>query len=363
MAGPQPRSGLLNIKPHMIAVGSKGLAPVSIDLSSNESALGPSPRAVAAGRAAMASAERYHENAARELAEAVAGRYGLDAGRIAVGHGSDDLLARLARAFLEPGSELIHSRNGYLKFPNYAHANDARPVAAADIALRADVDGILACLTGRTRAIFIANPDNPSGSYLSAAEIRRLHAALPDNILLVLDSAYADYVRAADYEPAERLVEEASNVVATRTFSKIFGLAGMRLGWLYGPPAVVDAVRRIGLTFPISSPGAAAGLAALADRAHADMVFALNAEAKAAFGDRLRRLGLHVAASETNFVLVRFDDPARPAAAAWKYLRSLGIATRRFASPAYNDYVRITLGLERELARTADALADFLDPA
>jgi histidinol-phosphate aminotransferase len=179
----------------------------------------------------------------------------------------------------------------------------------------------------------------------------------------VLDSAYGEYVDATDYEPAHRLVEETHNVVMTRTFSKIFGLAGLRLGWLYGPPIVVDAVKRIGLTFPVSSPAVAAGLAALADRAHSELVFAGNARSKRAFSDKLRRLGLHVCQSQANFVLVRFDNPTRPAAAADKYLRSLGIATRRFASPAYVDYVRITLGLERELARTAEGLAAFMDSA
>jgi histidinol-phosphate aminotransferase len=347
----------------MLADGGDGLPPVSSDLSSNENAFGPSPRAVAAARASLSLPERYRESAAKELAEAIAERFGLDAGRIVVGHGSDDLLARLARAFLNAGSELVHSRNGYLKFPNYAHANDARPVPAADRCLRADVDGILACLTKRTRAVFLANPDNPSGSYLPGAEIRRLHAGLPERVLLVLDSAYAEYVDATDYEPPERLVDEAPNVAMTRTFSKIFGLAGLRLGWLYGPPLVADAVRRIGVTFPVSTPAVAAGSAALADRAHAQMVFASNGAIRRSFSEELCRLGLHVHPSQANFVLVRFDDEARPAAAAYKFLRATGIVTRRFASPAYNDHIRITLGPNRELSRAARGLAAFLTGA
>jgi histidinol-phosphate aminotransferase len=360
MTGPQPRQGVRKIAPHMLSTPGGDLPPVSVDLSSNESAYGPGESAIAAARSALAAVERYAEDAPRRLSEGIGRRFGLDPAKIAVGHGSDDLLARLARVYLEPGSELVRSRNGYLKFPNYAFANDALPVAAPDENLCASVDGILSSVTPRTRAVFLANPDNPSGSYLSGSEIRRLHAGLPDHVLLVLDSAYAEYVDAADYEPADRLVDEATNVVMTRTFSKIFGLAGMRLGWLYGPPDVVDLIVRIGLTFPVSSAGTAAALAGLADRAHTDAVFEANARSRRSFARRLSGLGLQVYPSQANFVLVRFADPGLGADAAYAFLRLHGIAARRFASPAYHDFVRITLGRDSELALVGDALERFI---
>ena len=355
-----PRKGILNIKGHMLAATAvDGVAPC-INLASNENALGPCAGALAAAHAALDSIERYPEDGAVRLGAAIGAAFGLDPQRIVCGYGSDELLVRLARAYLDPGDEFIHSVHGYLKFPNYAHAMDATPVAAPDTDLRASVDGILSCVTRRTRMVMLANPDNPSGTYLGGMEIRRLHAALPDNVLLVLDSAYAEYVSAADYELPVALVDAAQNVVMTRTFSKIFGLAGMRLGWLYGPPAVVDVMRRLSITFPVSAPAAAAGIAAVGDRAHTQRVYEHTRAMRRWFTQAVTDLGLHAYPSEGNFVLVRFDDPAHPAAAACRHLEARGVVARMFASPAYRDMVRFTMGLEPEMHAAADALRDYL---
>ena len=251
MAGPEPRPGVLDFAGHMVALPSVDGAPASTLLASNECALGPSPRAVEAAGAAMAAAHLYPETQQDDLAAAIGARFDLDPARIACGNGSDELLARLARAYLRPGDELVHLARGYQKFPKYALQESARPVAVADRDLLADVDALLAAVTDRTRIVMLANPDNPSGRHLPGDEVRRLHAGLPEHVLLVLDSAYAEYVGAADYEPPQALIDETANVVMTRTFSKIFGLAGARLGWLYGPTAIVDAVRRVGSTYPI----------------------------------------------------------------------------------------------------------------
>jgi len=354
-----PRQGILDIKPHMLATPAGDGAVSRLNLASNESALGPSPNALAAAHAALAAIERYPEDGAARLAEAIGAAFGLDPQRIVCGHGSDELLGRLARAYLDSGDELIHSAHGYLKFPNYAHAMGATPVAAPDTGLRASVDSMLSCVTHRTRMVMLANPDNPTGSYLGGAEIRRLHAGLPDNVLLVLDSAYAEYVAAVDYELPVALIDAAPNVVMTRTFSKIFGLAGMRLGWLYGPPAVVDVLRRLSITFPVSAPAVAAGIAAVGDKAHTDRVYAHNRDLRRWFAQALADLGLHVYPSEGNFVLVRFDDAARPAQAAYRYLHVRGIAARMFGAPDYRDMVRFTIGLEPEMRAAAEALRDY----
>lgn len=347
----------MNIHEHMIAAGAGRPA---IRINSNESAFGASPHAHDAATAALREVSRYPDGGAERLAAAIAGAWSLDADRIACGNGSDDLLARLARAFLESGDELICSVNGYQKFPNYAHANDATPIRVADRDFVADVDAILAALTPRTRIVMIANPDNPTGSLLPASEVRRLHDALPGNVLLVLDSAYAEFARSPDFEMPDRLVEAFDNVVMTRTFSKVYGLAGARVGWIYGPPVVIDALKRIAITFPIGGASLAAAGAALEDRAHVDHVIAETLRLRGAFGDRLTALGLKVCPSETNFVLVRFPDPARSAVAADRFLQSRGILARRFGAPDFADCVRFTIGLDAEMNTTAAALAEFL---
>lgn len=356
----QAKAGIDRIRPHMVSAAADGLPPAAIRLDSNESAFGPSPHALAALRAAATGIERYFEAPDAVLAPAIAARYGLDPARITVGQGSDDLLARLARAYLGPGTELLRSANGYLKVPNYAHANDAEVVSVPDQDFRASVDALLAAVTPRTRLVYLANPENPAGTYLGAAELRRLHAGLPQDVLLVIDGAYEDYVDVPDAEPAHRLVEGAENVVTCRTFSKAYGLAGARVGWLYAPVPIIETVRRIALTFPVATPSLAAALAALDDSAHTDRVVAETRRLRHWLAAELSALGLIVTPSQANFVLVSFPDPDRPAALAAAALRRDGIAVRRFASPAFDACLRITIGRERDLRRTIAALARHL---
>ncbi len=355
--------GIGSIAPHMKGSAIKGCTPASILLNSNESAFGPSPTARAAARAAMSDIERYLENPDRILAPAIGAHFGLDPSLITTGQGSDDLLARLARAYLGPGTELIRSANGYLKVPNYAYANDANVISVPDDVFKPSVDRMIAALTDKTRIVYLANPENPAGTYLSGAEVRRLHAALPDNVLLVIDAAYEEYVDAEDYEPAHRLVEDASNVVMCRTFSKIYGLAGARVGWLFGPSDVVDTARRIALTFPVASSSAAAAIAALDDRAHTQFVYEANRRGRNWIISELQALGLPIVPSQTNFLLVHFPDPEKSAEAVERFLRLKGIAVRRFASPAYKDYIRITIGQSHELTAVRDGIAEFLEGA
>lgn len=359
MAAVEPRPGILNIREHMINAPATAAGP-AIGIASNESAFGASPRAYDAAAAAVRDFSRYPEGGPEQLAAAIGRAWSLDPGRIACGNGSDDLLARLARAFLSPGDELICSVNGYQKFPNYAHANDATPIRVDDDDFTADVDAILAAVTPRTRIVMIANPDNPTGSLLSASEVRRLHAGLPGNVVLVLDSAYSEFVASPDFEMPDRLVEEFDNIVMTRTFSKVYGLAGARVGWIYGPPTVVDAVKRVGITYPLSGASLAAARAAVEDEAHMRHVVDETIRLRTAFSDRLAAMGLEVYPSETNFVLVRFPDPSRGAVAADRFLLSKGIMARRFGAPSFAEFVRFTIGLEDEMNATAGALEEFL---
>ncbi len=360
MPSPEAKKGIGNIKPHMLKEDGADLPPVSIALNSNENAYGPSQSAIAAAQAAALNLERYYEAPQSVLAPALAEAYDLEAERIAIGQGSDDLLARLARAYLQPGSEMIRSANGYLKTPNYAYANDAVPVSAPDHDFTPSVDAILEKLSEKTRMVYLANPENPAGTHLSGKEVRRLHAGLPDHVLLVLDCAYEEYVDAPDYEPGDVLVAEAQNVVMTRTFSKIHGLAGARMGWLYGPEEIVETVSKIGLMFPVASPSISACLAALEDKAHVGMVYERTVRARRSLKSDLTELGLKVYPSQTNFLLVEFPDPARSAENACSNLRRKGIAVRRFANPAYKHCLRITLGFDSELKTATRAIAAFL---
>lgn len=360
MAIARAKAGIDRIKPHMVGAASMDVPPPAILLNSNESVFGPSPTARSAACAAISSVERYVENPDHILAPAIAEKFGLDAARITTGQGSDDLLARLARAYLGQGTELIRSANGYLKVPNYAYANDAEVVSVADDAFKPSVDRMIEAVTKRTRIVYLANPENPAGTYLNGSELRRLHAALPENVLLIIDAAYEEYVDAADYEPAHKQVEAADNVVMCRTFSKIFGLAGARVGWMFGPEDVVDSVRRISLTFPVASSSVAAAVAALEDTAHTRFVRETNLNNRKWLSTALTELGLYVVPSQANFVLVQFPDPRKSAEAVDRFLRQRGVAVRRFASPAYRDYIRITIGHRHELQAARDGIAAFL---
>ena len=355
------KAGIDRIRPHMIGQPAGSALPATVFLNSNESIFGPSALAVTAARAAFTGIERYLETPDQLLVPAIATRFDLDPDRIAIGQGSDDLLARLARAYLGPGTELIRSANGYLKVPNYAYANDADVVSVPDNEFVPSVDGLISAITEKTRIVYLANPENPAGTYLSGAELRRLHAALPETVLLVIDCAYAEYAEASDYEPAHRLVEQSQNVVMCRTFSKVYGLAGARVGWIYAPVDVVDAVRRIALTFPVATPSVAAAIAALDDRAHTQAVIDMNRRGRAWMSAQMQALGLSVIPSQANFVLVHFPDPEFPATAVDATLRQRGIAIRRLAAPAYREFIRITIGHDHDLLRTRDVISGFLD--
>ena len=358
MSGPQPRPGLKNIAAHMVTADTSLVSQARIHIASNESVFGPSPEAIKAIEKAAQTAERYAEGSDFGLANLIAEKYQLNPQNIVVGPGSDDLLARVARAFLQPGDELICSVHGYQKIPNYAYANDAVPVKAADKDFRADVDQILNCISDRTRIVMLANPDNPTGTWLPGVEIRRLHKNLPSHVLLVLDSAYLEYVSDDSFENPTSLIEQSANVVMTRTFSKLFGLAGLRLGWLYSNSNISSSVRKIGLTFPISNVAFAAASAALTDDTHIASVFRRNLSVRTNFIARIRKIGLHAYPSQTNFVLIEFPEDL--AKVAYDHMLNLGIITRRQASSAFRKCIRFTIASEQEMDEVYQVLSKFM---
>src|SRR6266571_5351056 len=276
MQRPQPRPGVLDIDPYVPGKSAApGVARV-FKLSSNETPLGQSPKALAAYRAVADHLQDYPDGAATALREAIGRAFGLDPNRIVCGAGSDDLLNLLADAYLRDGDEAIYTTHGFLVYPIATLGSGAKPIVAAERNYTADVDAMLAALSERTKIVFLANPNNPTGTYLPFDEIKRLHRALPPHVLLVLDAAYAEYVRRNDYEAGIELVATSENVVMCRTFSKIHGLAALRLGWLYGPAHVVEALNRIRGPFNVNQPAIAAGVAAIGDAAHVETSRAHN---------------------------------------------------------------------------------------
>lgn len=358
---PTPRPGILSIDAY---VPGKSKAPTGVKLhklSSNETPLGPSPRAIAAYRAAAATLEFYPDGTAERLRQTIAGRYGLDPARIICGAGSDELLSLLAYGYMGPGDEGLYSEHGFLVYRIATLATGATPVVAKEKNLTTDVDAMLAAVTPKTRVVFLANPNNPTGTYLPFDEVKRLHAGLPSNVLLILDAAYAEYVRRNDYASGLELVATSENVVMTRTFSKIHGLAGLRLGWLYAPAAIVDALNRIRGPFNVNAPAIAAGIAAMEDREHEEKAVQHNAHWLARMTDALRRLGLGVTPSVGNFLLVHFPDEAgRRAPDADAFLTSRGVILRRMEAYGLPNALRLTIGSEEANAAVIEGLALFL---
>jgi histidinol-phosphate aminotransferase len=355
-----PQPGIMDITPY---VGGESKVPgVSriIKLASNEGAFGPSPMAMAAFKAHADEIHRYPDGGSTAVREAVAARYGFDAARVVIGDGSDELLGLLCRAYAGRGDEVLYSEHGFLMYPIAARTASATPVPAPDQGLTADVDAILAKVTRKTRIVFLANPNNPTGTYLPKDEVARLRAGLRDDILLIIDAAYAEYVDLADYSPGTELVDAGDNVVMTRTFSKIYGLGGLRLGWAYCPASIADVLNRVRNPFNVSSAAQAAGVAAFADTAFVAKVKKHNDEWLAWSMAQVRALGFEVPPSVGNFFLVRFPaDKGRDALAADAFLKARGIIVRRVAGYGLPDSLRVTVGAEDEMRAFVAALGDF----
>lgn len=358
---PKPRPGVLEIAAY---VGGESHAPGAqrlIRLASNESALGPSPRAIEAYGRVAGEIHRYPDGGSAQLRQALALRHGIDAGHIVCGNGSDDVLTLLAKAYAGEGDEVLYTVHGFLVYPIAARAAGATPVAVPERGLIADVDALLARVTPATRIVFLANPNNPTGSYLPDAEVVRLHAGLPEDVLLVLDAAYAEFADAPDYSAGHELVERAGNVVVTRTFSKIYGLGGLRLGWAHCSSAVADVLNRLRGPFNVNAAVQAAGMAALADTGFLDAARQHNRTWRAWLGARLAELGLTVHPSAANFVLVTFPGGAADAEAARQYLKAQGILVRQMGAYHLPAALRISIGREDEMQAVVDGLAGYLD--
>ena len=357
---PEPRPGIMQIEAYVPGKSAAaGVAKIH-KLSSNETPLGPSPRAVEAVRSAD-HLELYPDGSATRLREAIGAKYGLDPKRIICGAGSDELLSLITHAYVGPGDEGIFSEHGFLVYRIAILAAGGVPVVAPEKDYRADVDAILARVTDRTRIVYLANPNNPTGTYLPFDEVKRLHAGLPPQVVLVLDAAYAEYVRRNDYEAGLELVATAENVVMTRTFSKIYGLANLRLGWMVAPAHMVDAVNRIRGPFNLNGPAMEAGIAAIQDDAHVASAVEHNEQWLAWLSREIGGLGLEVTPSVGNFLLVHFPKEAgKTAKEADAFLSSRGLILRRIDAYGLPDALRLTVGGEEANRLVVETLREFL---
>lgn len=359
--GPTPRDGVMNINAYVPGGHTLEGHANPIVLSSNETPLGASPAAIAAYRSIDGELARYPDGSASTLRNAIAAAYGLNADRIVCGTGSDEILNLLAQTYLSAGDETIHTAHGFLVYKIATLAAGAIPIVAPETNLTADVDAILAAVTARTKIVFLANPNNPTGTYIPFEEVRRLRAGLPDHVLLVLDAAYGEYVRRNDYEAGLELVATTDNTVMTRTFSKIHGLAALRIGWAYCPPAVAEAINRTRGPFNVSAAAIAAGAAAIADKAHVEKSIAHNDQWLAWTTKELRTLGLDVTESVGNFLLIHFPQSgSHTARSADAFLNSRGIILRSTAGYGLGNALRMTIGTGDENRAVIAALQEFL---
>ncbi len=353
---PLPQPGILDIAAY---VPGRSTAPGKknpVKLSSNESPLGASPKAIKAYRDAAKKIALYPDGSSRLLREAIGQAHGLDPARIVAGGGSDELLHLLAQTYLGQGDEAVVSQFGFLVYPIVTLGAGGRPVVAPERHFRTDIDAILASVTPKTKLVFIANPNNPTGSYVSGEELARLQRNLPPEVLLVIDSAYAEYVTASDYDAGASLVDASENVVMVRTFSKM-GLAALRVGWLYGRPDLVDALNRLRGPFNVSIPAQLAAAAAVRDKAFTRRLKAHNARWRKWLKANLKRNWMQVLPSEANFVLVLFgDEPGQTAADANAALLAEGLIARETGAYGLPNALRISIGSELAMRRVAKVL-------
>ena len=359
-ARPVPQPGLMKIAPYVQGRAHAVPGVKAVKLSANESPLGASPRAIAAYQALAGSLEVYPEGTSRVLREALGTVHGLEPERIVCGAGSDDLLHLLAQSYLGEGDEAVMSQYGFSVYPIVTRGASAEIVMAPETDFTANVDALLAAVTPRTKMLFLANPNNPTGTYLSAAELDRLHKGLRPDILFVLDSAYAEYVTAADYAVGVELVNRAENVVMVRTFSKM-GLAALRIGWMYGPAHVVDAVNRIRGPFNVGVPAQMAGAEAARDIAFTARLKAHNARWRAWLTASLSSNRLRVVPSEANFVMVLFPDAAA-SKEAFQALLEKGLIVREIHGYGIPQGLRISIGDEAAMRGVVDVLKNFGAP-
>lgn len=353
-----PKPGIMEISPYIGGEAKIEGVTRFIRLASNENALGSSPLAKAAYLAHANELHRYPDGSAAALRAALSETYALDKDKITCGAGSDELISLLIRSYAGVGDEVLYSRHGFLMYAIGAKAVGATPVYAEETNLTANVDALLSKVTEKTKLLFLANPNNPTGSYLPSSEVKRLRDNLPEHVLLVIDAAYAEFAETLpDYDSGEKLVDTYGNVVMLRTFSKIYGLAGLRLGWGYFPADVADVINRVRGPFNVNAVAQAVGIAALSDKDFLQQSIAHNTRERTWLAAELQKLGLETAPSAGNFLLAHFGAEAENIR---QKLRNKGIFIRQMGAYGLPEHLRITVGLEEENKILCQTLSEIL---
>ena len=353
----QPRPGLMDIKPYTPGAAAPDGA---VKLSSNENALGCSPKAAEAFKASAEHLHVYPDGGASALRDAIAKAEGIEAERIVCGAGSDELLQLIGRAYLDPGDTVVQTQYGFLVYRLVAMQSGAHIVSAPESNYTADIDSLLETAKDGAKIVFIANPNNPTGTWVPDSEIRRLREGLPEDTLLVVDGAYAEFVKEPGYGNPLKLVDDYENTVVTRTFSKIHGLAGLRLGWMYGPKEIVDVIHRVRGPFNVNLPAIEAGLAAIKDAGFVEESVNHNERWVGQMTQSIRALGYEVTPSVCNFVLVHFPETAgKDAMVANAFLAERGLIVRPVQPYGLPNALRISIGKDDDNRRVIEALEAF----
>ena len=359
MTIPRPRDSVLAISPYVPGESAAGGSNRVVKLSSNEGAFGPPPSARAAFARVAHELHRYPDGGSLELRRALGTTFGLDPARIVCGTGSDELIQHLAAIYGGPGTDILMSMHGFSLYQIAGTYAGSRVIKVPERQLTADVDALARAVTPATRVVFLANPNNPTGSLLPRSELARLRRLLPGHVLLVLDAAYAEYVDDPEYDPGVALVDAGEDTVMLRTFSKVYALGGLRVGWCYAPAAVCDALGRVRGAFNVSLAAQAAAVAALAEPGWVERSREPNRNTRARLAAALEGSGVTVWPSQANFLLADFGTPER-ARAADAALRARGVVVRAMGGYDLPHCLRVTIGTTEECALVADALARFM---
>lgn len=360
MAAPTPKKSILNITPYKGGVSKANGTKKVIKLSSNETPLGPSPKAIDAYKNVCKTLHKYPDGNQAILKEAIAATYKINIENIVCGAGSDEIIALLCQAYINPGDEVIYTEHGFLMYPISTMAAGGIPVKVPEKNLTTDTNEILNAITNKTKIVFIANPNNPTGTYINKTELHTLRKQLPEDILLVIDGAYAEYVSEKDYTSGLELAQNTKNTVMTRTFSKIYGLAALRIGWAYCPGNIADIINRVRGPFNVSTAAIEAATAAILDHDFTEKTKAYNQKNLAYLLQGLTTLGLEVTNSVTNFVLVKFPKGEKNANNAYDFLMQKGIIARKVDNYGLSEYLRISIGLEEDNIAVVESLKEFI---
>lgn len=361
MSGPKTHSWIDDLDIYAAGKSKAGSVKKPIKLSANESALGPSPLAMEAYVKAAADLHRYPDPAYVDLRSVLAEKHKIEADQIVCGVGSDEILKLACRAYLSPGDEAIYVAHSFSMYPIAIRSVGGQPIEVEDVNFTANIDNILNAVTEKTRIIFIANPNNPTGTYLKSEEIERLWQKIPDHILLILDAAYAEFVDDIDYNAGINLVNRSENVLMTRTFSKLYGLAALRLGWGYACKEIAQTLDKIRDPFNVPSSAQIAGIAAAKDIDFERKAIEHTKKWRCWLSGELTALGLKPVSSATNFILFEFPDKSKTASSANDFLTNHGYILRYYSGQGLENFLRLTIGTDNENREVIRLLKEFLE--